>query len=58
MMQDPSAAGIAAHYGDLLKGLVIERGDHAPGRVFETDTVMGDRARLAREVLGFAETLL
>ncbi len=56
----PGAAAIAAHYGDLLRGLVVEHGDAAPLRVLQTSTVMGgraDRARLAREVLDFAGTL-
>jgi LPPG:FO 2-phospho-L-lactate transferase len=54
---------IAAHYGKLLSGLVVERGDETSIRdvpVLGTDTVMGasaGRARLAREVLRFAEGL-
>lgn len=52
----PSAAAVAAHYGGLVGGWVVEHGDGAevPGRVVETATVMGDRAdraRLAVEVL-------
>ncbi len=58
----PSAAAVARHYGPLLTGMVVERGDGAAVDVpvYETATVMGDRAdrtRLAREVLSFAETL-
>jgi LPPG:FO 2-phospho-L-lactate transferase len=60
---EPCAGAIAAHYGKLVSGLVVERGDaqsvRAPA-VLETDTIMGgsaDRARLAREVLQFAEGL-
>jgi LPPG:FO 2-phospho-L-lactate transferase len=54
-----TAAAVADHYGDLLSGIVIERGDAPPARlrVLETATVMGDRAdraRLAREVLTWA----
>ncbi len=52
-----SAAAVADHYGGLVDTWVVEHGDAegVPGRVFETATVMGeraDRARLAREVLG------
>jgi LPPG:FO 2-phospho-L-lactate transferase len=61
--RDASALAIAAHYGTLLKGLVLERGDERA--TFElpllaTRTVMRtlrDRVRLARELLAFAETL-
>ncbi len=61
--REPCADAIAAHYGELLSGMVVERGDEAGVRakaVLGTDTVMGgsaDRARLAREVLRFAEGL-
>jgi LPPG:FO 2-phospho-L-lactate transferase len=59
---DASAAAIAAHYGELLAGIVVERGDTGPDGLpaLATATVMGDRAdraRLAREVLTFAEGL-
>ena len=54
-----SAHGIARAYADVLDGLVAdEAADGLPGLV--TDTLMdtpGDRARLAREVLGFAASL-
>jgi LPPG:FO 2-phospho-L-lactate transferase len=55
----PSAAAVAAHYGDLLGAIVVERGDAEPmrPRAFEASIVMrgrADRARLAGEVLGFA----
>ncbi len=60
-----TAAGIAAHYGDLLDGFVIDRADaglaealRAAGpAVRVADTVMEsleDREALAREVLGLA----
>jgi LPPG:FO 2-phospho-L-lactate transferase len=56
------AESIAAHYGDLLDGFVLERGDAAPPwlRCYQTGTVMTDRmqrTRLAAEVLAFAEQL-
>lgn len=58
----PSAAVIARHYGGLLSGLVVERGDEGGVEVpvHGTSTVMGGRpgrARLARDVLAFAEAL-
>ena len=58
--QPASARMIAEHYGDLLDGIVVERGDASGGfevPVLETDTVMGseeDRRRLAEETLAFA----
>jgi LPPG:FO 2-phospho-L-lactate transferase len=58
-----SAAAIARHYGPLLRGIVIEQGDEADVKtphVLATSTVMrdrADRARLARELLAFAERL-
>jgi LPPG:FO 2-phospho-L-lactate transferase len=61
--QQASAFAIAAHYGTLLKGLVLERGDERAGSelpLLATRTVMRtrrDRTRLARELLAFAETL-
>ena len=56
----PSPEAIAAHYADLLHGLVIEGGDPVPDGVpvLAEATVMttpDDRARLARAVLAFAE---
>jgi LPPG:FO 2-phospho-L-lactate transferase len=58
----PSAGAIARHYGSLLTGFVVERGDEAAKvPVHATGTVMrtkDDRVRLAREVLAFAETLV
>jgi len=56
----PSAAAIADHYGRLLRGFVLERGDDAPEGVpvLHTGTVIAaraDRERLAREVLAFAD---
>jgi LPPG:FO 2-phospho-L-lactate transferase len=54
-----SAAAVAAHFGGLLAGLVLERGDAAPPGLpaLATQIVMRDRpdrVRLAREVLDFA----
>ncbi|MFP6745504.1 MAG: 2-phospho-L-lactate transferase [Alphaproteobacteria bacterium] len=59
------AAAVAAHYGDVIDGFVIDQADatiadqlHATGlRVHITSTVMknlADREALAREVLGLA----
>ena len=68
--QAASSAAIAKHYGSLLRGLVIERGDEAGVSLplplpalplLATETVMRTRAeslRLARELLVFAESLL
>jgi LPPG:FO 2-phospho-L-lactate transferase len=54
-----SAAGVAAFYGDLLDGMVVD--DQVDGiPTLCTDLRMGDapnRARLAAEVLQFAEAL-
>ena len=54
-----SSAGIAAHYAELLDGLVAdERADGVPTLV--TDVEMADaagRRRVAREVLDFAAAL-
>jgi LPPG:FO 2-phospho-L-lactate transferase len=56
-----SAAAIAAHYGELLAGFVVEHGDEVevPGlAVLPAHTVMktpADRRALARTVLEFAE---
>jgi LPPG:FO 2-phospho-L-lactate transferase len=61
--QAPSAEAVARHYGDLLRGIVVEEGDTValPGlAVHATQTVMRDhkgRLRLAREVLAFADRL-
>jgi LPPG:FO 2-phospho-L-lactate transferase len=63
-----SAAGVAAFYGDLIDGLVIDRIDAAAApaiegagpRVLVTDAVMhtpDDQAALARDVLAFAREL-
>ena len=62
-----TAGAIAKHYGGLLAGLVVERGDEASASaeegapaVLASDTIMKSRAdslRLAREVLAFAESL-
>ncbi len=61
----PTAAAIARHYGSLLAGLVVERGDEGdlaglPVAVHACDTIMRSRAdslRLAREVLAFARSI-
>lgn len=59
----PSPAAIAAHYGSMIRGLVVERGDEAEVRdacdvvVHAAATVMQTRdqsVELAREVLAFA----
>ncbi|MFO0759199.1 MAG: 2-phospho-L-lactate transferase [Byssovorax sp.] len=61
--REASSAAIAAHYGDLLSGMVVETGDdEGLGALpsLATSTVMKTRAdslRLAREVLAFAEAL-
>jgi LPPG:FO 2-phospho-L-lactate transferase len=57
---DASVAAIARHYGSLLSGIVVQRGDEgeiATGAVRATDTIMRtriDRVRVARETLAFA----
>jgi LPPG:FO 2-phospho-L-lactate transferase len=62
--EDPTPGAIVRHYDGLLSGMVVEQGDEGfvdDAAVLGTQTVMGgadDRARLAREVLTFAETLL
>jgi LPPG:FO 2-phospho-L-lactate transferase len=59
-----SATAIARHYGALLRGLIVERGDEhdiAGPKVRATDTIMrtrADRLRLARETLAFAAELI
>jgi len=64
-----SAAGVARMYGGLLEGMVIDRVDEAERdeieglgvRVLATGAIMRDapdRARLAREVLGFGARLV
>jgi LPPG:FO 2-phospho-L-lactate transferase len=56
-----SNAGIAAHYGDLLDGFLINDGDDPPPIPSATaDTLMltlEDRARVARAALALAESL-
>ena len=61
-----SAAAIAAHYGPLLRGMVVEHGDGGEGAelgalpVLQTRTIMHerrDRVRLARELLAFGAEL-
>ncbi|TDH63514.1 2-phospho-L-lactate transferase [Dankookia rubra] len=59
----PSAAAVAARYGDLLTGYVMEEGDDATGiapRVFRAATLMrtlDDKVALARAVLAAADAL-
>jgi LPPG:FO 2-phospho-L-lactate transferase len=60
--QAESTAGVAAHYGDLLDGLVAD--ERLPAAttlpLLETDLLMADsagRQRLARETLAFATAL-
>ncbi len=61
--EPPTPAAIVRHYGPRLRGIVVERGDEGTvtgARVLGADTVMktrADSARLAREVLAFAEEL-
>jgi len=57
-------AAIARHYGPRLGGLVVERGDEASAgnatRILGAETIMrtrADSARLAREILDFAEAI-
>ena len=56
---EPSGAGVAALYGDVLDGMVSDvRVDGLP--CLETDTMMGDpeaRRRVAAETLEFARAL-
>ncbi|WP_240756811.1 2-phospho-L-lactate transferase [Roseicella aquatilis] len=60
---EPSAAAVAARYGALLDGYVMEEGDDATGiapHVFRTRTLMqtlDDKVALARAVLAAAEAL-
>ena len=59
----PSAAAVAARYGDLLHGFVMEHGDDAAGiapRVFYAATLMrdlADKTALARQVLAAIDAL-
>lgn len=60
-----SPAAVAAHYGELLDGFVLDRRDAAleqemPVPALVTDTIMRDRddkVRLAHDVLDFARSL-
>ncbi len=60
---ESSANGIALYYGNekLIDGIVVQTGDHIDGlHALATDVVMHsipDRARLAQEVLKWANTL-
>jgi LPPG:FO 2-phospho-L-lactate transferase len=59
----PTAAAVAARYGSLLQGYVMEEGDGAAGiapRVFRARTLMrtlDDKVALARAVLAAADAL-
>lgn len=59
----PSAAAVAARYGDLLDGYVMEHGDDGTGitpRVFHAATLMrdlADKTALAQQVLAAIEAL-
>ncbi|MBM3591695.1 MAG: 2-phospho-L-lactate transferase [Alphaproteobacteria bacterium] len=59
----PSAAAVAARYGDLLHGYVMEHGDDAAGivpRVFHATTLMrdiADKTALAQRVLAAIDAL-
>ncbi len=59
----PTAGAIAAHYGGLLRGFVVEAGDEGTVEGVPTlgtrtrMTTRADSARLAGEVLAFAEAL-
>ena len=59
----PSAAAVAARYGDLLHGFVMEHGDDGDGitpRVFHAATLMrdlADKTALAQQVLAAIEAL-
>ncbi len=62
--QQPSAAGVAAAYGDLLDGLIVDAADPEPppegitSAVFDTLMDGTERRRaVAAETLGFATTL-
>jgi LPPG:FO 2-phospho-L-lactate transferase len=63
----PTPGAIARHYGPRLRAIVVERGDEAAVdvrgelRVFGAETIMrtrSDSARLAREILSFAEAIV
>ncbi len=62
--QPPTTQAIALHYGGLLRGMVVERGDDAEAigvPTLSTDTIMDDRAKsrhLAQQVLAFAASVL
>jgi LPPG:FO 2-phospho-L-lactate transferase len=59
----PSAAAVAARYGDFLHGFVMEHGDDAVGitpRVFHAATLMrdlADKIALARQALAAIDAL-
>jgi len=57
-----SSASVAARYGDLLDGYIVDAGDSQgiPGKLHVTPTLMktvSDREALARSTLAFADSL-
>jgi LPPG:FO 2-phospho-L-lactate transferase len=57
---EPSAAGIASFYGELLDGIVADEDAHSDLESLQTDTRMSDaesRARVAKQTLDFAQAL-
>ena len=62
--QTPTALAIARHYGALLHGIIVERGDETEVLdlpVLATDTIIARPAesfRLATEVLAFAASVM
>ena len=65
MGQAPTTASLATYYGDLVDGIVMDRGDSDPTpeggpALLATDTMMhdaDDEARLARETIAFGRSL-
>ncbi|GIS65822.1 MAG: hypothetical protein CM1200mP4_1700 [Rhodospirillaceae bacterium] len=65
MGKDPSVAGVAEYYGDLLDGLVIDAKDKDRAAIRQktliTNTLMQtdqDKKNLASDVLEFARSLI
>jgi LPPG:FO 2-phospho-L-lactate transferase len=57
---EPTAAGVAGYYGDILDGIVTDEKEAGGLPVLATDTLMADaaaRRRVAEETLRFAESL-
>jgi LPPG:FO 2-phospho-L-lactate transferase len=61
----PSAAGVAAYYGDLIDGFAIDQADSTLAQVIRKEILVStivmrdgeDRARLAREILAWVKEL-